>query len=154
MIYDLNIIVWEISPLLLENVALRMGNLQVSKSSCGREWTPHKCVSLGALIRNGMGLWLYFLFLTYCLWIFLWINDELRLYETFMMRPACQRLLWLWNNSAARLLRLFCYTLKEYYLIFSLIFMKEYVTFRLWWFTLILFKQIFMLGKRVGTKCV
>ena len=49
---------------MLENVALRMGNLQVTKISCGREWTPHKCV-LGALIRNGMGLCVYFLFLTY-----------------------------------------------------------------------------------------
>jgi hypothetical protein len=45
MIYMLNIVVCEISPLLLENVALRMGNLQVTKTSCGREWTPHKCVS-------------------------------------------------------------------------------------------------------------
>ena len=47
-----------------------MGNLQVTKISCGREWTPHKCV-LGALIRNGMGLCLLFLFLTYYLWIFM-----------------------------------------------------------------------------------
>jgi hypothetical protein len=55
MNYMLNIVVCEISPLLLENVALRMGNLQVTKISRGREWTPHKCV-LGALIRNGMGI--------------------------------------------------------------------------------------------------
>jgi hypothetical protein len=48
-----------ISPLLLENVALRMGSLQVTKISRGREWTPHKCV-LGALIRNGMGILLLF----------------------------------------------------------------------------------------------
>jgi hypothetical protein len=52
----LNIIALLISPLLLENVALRMGNLQVTKISCGREWTPHKCV-LGALIRNGMRIY-------------------------------------------------------------------------------------------------
>jgi hypothetical protein len=49
----LNIIVYEISPLLLENVALRMRNLQVIKNRRGREWTPHY-VSLGAMIRNGM----------------------------------------------------------------------------------------------------
>jgi hypothetical protein len=55
MNYMLNIIVCEISPLLLENVALRTGNLQVTKISCGREWTPHKRV-LGVLILNGMGI--------------------------------------------------------------------------------------------------
>jgi hypothetical protein len=59
MNYMLNIIVCEISPLLLENVALRMGNLQVIKNRRGREWTPHY-VSLGALIRNGMGIMLQF----------------------------------------------------------------------------------------------
>jgi hypothetical protein len=59
MKYMLNIIVYEISPLLLENVALRMGNLQVIKNRRGREWTHHY-VSLGALIRNGMGIMLQF----------------------------------------------------------------------------------------------
>jgi hypothetical protein len=59
MNYMLNMLFCEISPLLLENVALRMGNLQVTKISCGREWTPHTCV-LGALIRNGMGTMLLF----------------------------------------------------------------------------------------------
>jgi len=34
----LNIIVCEISPFLLENVAFYMGNLQVIKDSRGREW--------------------------------------------------------------------------------------------------------------------
>ena len=52
----LNINVCEISPLLLENVAFYMGNLQVIKDSRGR-------VSLGALIRNGMGNLLRLLFL-------------------------------------------------------------------------------------------
>jgi len=51
----LNIIVCEISPLLLENVALYMGNLQVIKDSRGREWI-FSHVSFGALIRNGMGI--------------------------------------------------------------------------------------------------
>jgi len=51
----LNIIVCEISPLLLENVAFYMGNLQVIKDSRGREWISSR-VSLGALIRNGMGI--------------------------------------------------------------------------------------------------
>jgi len=57
MNYMLNFNVCEISPLLLENVALRMGNLQVIKISCWFcccEWLP-LTVSLGALIRNGMG---------------------------------------------------------------------------------------------------
>jgi len=51
----LNIIVCEISPLLLENVAFYMGNLQVIKDSRDREWIVSR-VSLGALIRNGMGI--------------------------------------------------------------------------------------------------
>jgi len=50
----LNIIVCEISALLLGNVAFYMGNLQVIKDSRGREWI-FSCVSLGALIRNRMG---------------------------------------------------------------------------------------------------
>jgi hypothetical protein len=56
MNYMLNIVVGEISPLLLENVALRMGNLQVTKISCGREWTLSQVCVLGALIHNGMGI--------------------------------------------------------------------------------------------------
>jgi hypothetical protein len=56
MNYMLNIVVCEISPILLENVALRMGNLQVTKISCGREWTLSQMCVLGALIRNGMGI--------------------------------------------------------------------------------------------------
>jgi len=57
MNYMLNFNVCEISPLLLENVALRMSNLQVIKISyC--EWLP-LTVSLGALIRNGMGNLVY-----------------------------------------------------------------------------------------------
>jgi hypothetical protein len=59
MNYMFNTIVCEISPLLLENVALRMGNLPVTKIRGGREWTPHTCV-LGALIRNGTGIMLLF----------------------------------------------------------------------------------------------
>jgi len=53
MNYMLNINVCEISPLLLENVAFYMGNLQVIKDSRGRELIFSR-VSLGALIRNGM----------------------------------------------------------------------------------------------------
>jgi len=53
MNYMLNIIVCEISPLLLENVAFHMGNLQVTKDSRGREWIFSR-VSLGTLIRNRM----------------------------------------------------------------------------------------------------
>jgi len=53
MNYMLNIIVWEISPILHENVAFYMGNLQVIKDSRGREWI-FSHVSLDALIRNGM----------------------------------------------------------------------------------------------------
>ena len=51
----LNINVCEISPLLLENVAFYIGNLQVIKDSRGREWICSR-VSLGALIRNGLGI--------------------------------------------------------------------------------------------------
>ena len=66
MNYMLNIIVCEISPLLLENVAFYMGNLQVIKDSRGRDWIFSR-VSLGALIRNGMGIssWLLFLYVVY-----------------------------------------------------------------------------------------
>jgi len=53
MNYMLNIIVYEISPLLLENVVFYMGNLHVIKDSRGREWISSR-VSLGALIRNGV----------------------------------------------------------------------------------------------------
>jgi len=56
MNYMLSFNVCEISPVLLENVALRMGNLQVIKISCWSccyEWL-YLTVSLGALIRNGM----------------------------------------------------------------------------------------------------
>jgi len=62
MNYMLNIIVCEISPLLLENVAFYMDNLQVIKVSRGREWIFSR-VSLGALIRNGIGILLWLLFL-------------------------------------------------------------------------------------------
>ena len=89
MIYMFNIFVLRNLTPLLGNVALRMGNLQVTRISCGREWTPHKCV-LGALIRNEMGLCLLFLFLTYYLWIFM--NKCWTRLEIFMMRSACQRL--------------------------------------------------------------
>jgi len=51
----LNIFVCEISPLLLENVAFYMGNLEVIKDSRSREWILSR-VSLGALIRNEMGI--------------------------------------------------------------------------------------------------
>jgi len=63
MNYMLNINVCEISPLLLENVAFYMGNLQVIKDSRGREWICSR-VSLGALIRNRMRIlsWLLFLY--------------------------------------------------------------------------------------------
>jgi hypothetical protein len=44
MFYVVKYVVCEISPLLLENVALRMGNLHVIKNRRGREWTPHYCV--------------------------------------------------------------------------------------------------------------
>jgi len=53
------IIECEITPLLLENVAFYMGNLQVIKNSRGREWILSR-VSLGALIRNGMRILLLF----------------------------------------------------------------------------------------------
>jgi hypothetical protein len=56
MNYMLNIVVCEISPILLENVVLRMGNLLVTKISCGREWNLSQVHVLGALIRNGMGI--------------------------------------------------------------------------------------------------
>ena len=69
-----------------------MGNLQVIKIRRGREWTPHS-VSLGALIRNGMGVLTLFSIPYVLLLNFHEINDEQRLYEIFMMRPACQRLL-------------------------------------------------------------
>jgi len=42
MNYMLNIIVCEISPLLLGNVSFYMGNLQVIKNSRGREWIPSR----------------------------------------------------------------------------------------------------------------
>jgi hypothetical protein len=43
MNYMLNLLTVKSHPLLLENVALRMGNLQVTKTRGVREWTPH-CV--------------------------------------------------------------------------------------------------------------
>jgi hypothetical protein len=77
----LNIVVCEISPLLLENVALRMGNLQVTKISCGREWTLSQVCVLGALICNGMVVFLL-LFVPYVLFLkFSRIIVELRFYE-------------------------------------------------------------------------
>jgi hypothetical protein len=110
MSYLLNIIVWEISPLLLENVALRMGNLQVIKIRRGREWTPHS-VSLGALIRNRMGSCLYFLFLTYCLWIFMnkcwtrlmrfWLFKKKDLWDFYDEACVPKTFYWCWTNSAA-----------------------------------------------------
>jgi len=78
-----------ISPLLLENVALRMGNLQVIKNRCSRVRISLGCV-LGALIHNGMGtLFSLFYSFTYYLWSFmtLWLKW---IYEVFMMRHACQ----------------------------------------------------------------
>jgi hypothetical protein len=41
MNYMLNMLFVKSHPLLLENVALRTGNLQVIKIRGGREWTPH-----------------------------------------------------------------------------------------------------------------
>jgi len=38
----------------LGNCCLYMGNLQVTKNSCSREWILSRV--LGALIRNGMGI--------------------------------------------------------------------------------------------------
>jgi len=70
MNYMLNIIVCEISPLLLENVAFYMGNLQVINDSHSREWIFSR-VSLGALIRNRMRILLWLLFLTYSFIIFM-----------------------------------------------------------------------------------
>jgi hypothetical protein len=57
-----------------------MGNLQVIKNRRGREWTPHY-MSLGALIRNGMGIMLLFSVPYVLLLNFHEINDEQRLYE-------------------------------------------------------------------------
>jgi len=54
MNYKVNIIVCKISPLLLENIAFYMGNLQVIKDSRGREWISSR-VSLSALIGKGIG---------------------------------------------------------------------------------------------------
>ena len=62
----LNFNVCEISPFLLENVALRMGNLQVIKNRCSHVRISLGCV-LGTLIRNGMGtlLLLFYSFTCY-----------------------------------------------------------------------------------------
>lgn len=61
MNYMLNIIVCESHPFCLEMLPLYVGNLQVTKISCGREWTLSR-VSLGALIRNGIGTCYCFFF--------------------------------------------------------------------------------------------
>jgi hypothetical protein len=102
-------------------------------------------VSLGALICNGMRLCLYFLFLTYCFWMFknyYWT----KIYETFMMRPWCQRLfLWCWTNSAAK----FWNTYVEWSLMDKLLFiqfMKCSIPFQSCW-TLILNENFFYVGK-------
>jgi len=58
---------------LLENVALRMSNLQVIKNRCNRVRTSLGRV-LVALIRNGMGI-----FVTYYLWSFMTYMYSLRI---------------------------------------------------------------------------
>jgi len=53
MNYMLIIIECESHPFFLEMLPLYVGNLQVTKNSCSREWISLTCV-LGALIRNEM----------------------------------------------------------------------------------------------------
>ena len=58
----LNVLIMKSHPFCVY-VASTVGNVQVIKIRGVHEWTLSWC--LGALIRNGMGLCLYFLFLTY-----------------------------------------------------------------------------------------
>jgi len=98
----LNMIVLWISPLLLENVALRMGNLQVIKIRCSRVRTSLGCV-LGALIRNGMGN-LAYVFSVPCV-LLLWFSYYDLVFGILwdvLMRPSRQRLLCNWVYSAAK----------------------------------------------------
>ena len=132
MNYILNINVCEISPLLLENVAFYMGNLQVPKDSRGREWIFSR-VSLGALIRNGMGilLWIMFLYVFFydfhelmlrCFYEILWrgprAEECFRFSEIIPLRSIKQYVVGFWKN--------------EYlFICFRSRFMKWSVTFRL-----------------------
>ena len=83
-----NIIILWISPLLLENVALRMSNLQVIKIRCCRVRTILGWV-IGALIRIGMGNLL--MFSIPCVLLFLRFSWLWILFEIFMRRceEAC-----------------------------------------------------------------
>jgi len=83
-----------ISPLLLENCCLCMGNLQVTKNSCSREWISLTCV-LGALIRNGMGVFALFSICYVLLWIMLlnrW-NKFMRFYVETLCQ-SCLKVEW------------------------------------------------------------
>jgi hypothetical protein len=148
MNYMLNIVACEISPLLLENVALRMGNLQVTKISCGREWTPHKCV-LGALIRNEMGI---LLLSFYSLRITLKVFHELLLNQDIMrfyVEALVSKIhLSCWNYSAVKFKIIWYWILKDKYLFIQFMFLEKEcdIPFKLNY--LDFYYEIFMLGKR------
>ena len=82
---------------MLENVAFYMGNLQVIKDSRGREWISSG-VSLGALIRNGMGILLWLLFL----YVFFYDFHELLLMRFYDEALVPKNILDFRNNSAAK----------------------------------------------------
>jgi hypothetical protein len=127
MNYMLICCLWNLT-LLLENVAICMGNLQVIKIRGGREWTPHivsRCSD-----TNGMGL--AFISIPYVLFMnFLWTNIGPRLMRFFMMRPACQRLSLCWTNfSAAKFQILWCWIWRLNCYLFGLRILRS-ETFRL-----------------------
>ena len=112
MNYMLNFNVCEISPLLLENAALRMGNLQVIKISSCCEWLP-LTVSLGNLIRNGMG---NLVNVFYSLRIYLWdfLNMMLNYFDEILRWGLRAKVVKIFElNSAAKyyemLWRINCY---------------------------------------------
>jgi len=104
MSYMLNFNVCEISPLLFENVALRMGNLQVIKIRCWFcccKWLP-LTVSLGALLRNRM--W-NLVNVFYSLRIYLWdfMNMMLSILMRFYVEAFVTKLLKILElNSATK----------------------------------------------------
>jgi len=133
-----NIIVLWISPLLLENVALRMGNLQVIKIRCKRVRIFLGWV-LGALYVTGWGNLLNaFLFLACHLWfqktIFRWTFWDV------LMRPACHDFLWFHCNVWDVLMKN------------KLLFIHLRELCDMWysvmWLNLICLKKIFNSGKR------
>jgi len=120
--------------LLLENVALRIGNLQVIKLRCRFcccEWLP-LTESLGALIHNGMGNLAYvFLFLAYYIYEFSWLwfsiwNFMRRFDETFM--PKTIMLLYLFRCKVLKYYDDYFWRINCFY---SYLIILRNVTFRL-----------------------